>query len=34
MEQLFAVPKAMRLPGSSAVNNFVLEQLVNDVVSH
>jgi len=30
----FAVPKTMRLPGSSAVYNFVLEGLVSDVVSH
>jgi len=34
MEPLFAVPKTMELPGSSAVNNFVLEGQVNDVVSH
>jgi len=34
MEPLFAAPTTMGLPGSSAVNNFVLKGLVNDVVSH
>jgi len=34
MEPLFAVPKTVGLPGSSAVNNCVLEGLVNVVVSH
>ena len=36
MEPLFAVPKTVGLPGSSAVNNFVLEGLglVNVAVSH
>jgi len=33
MELLFAVPKTMGLPGSRAVNNFVQEGIVNDVVS-
>jgi len=34
MEPLFAVPITIGLPGSSAVNNFVLEGLVSDIVSH
>jgi len=34
MEPLFAIPKTMGLPGSSAVNNFFREGLVNDLVSH
>jgi len=34
MEPLFSVPKTVGLRGSSAVNNFILEGLVNVVVNH
>jgi len=34
MKPLFAVPKTVRLPGSIAVNKFVRQGLVNDLVGH
>jgi len=34
IETLFVVVKIIGLPGSSAVNNFVRDGPVNDVVSH
>jgi len=34
MEPLFVVAKIIGLPGSSAGNNFVRVEPVNDVVSH